>query len=62
MDRPNNNDKYNYINFVEFINKIEKLGNQNKEIFIEDRFELNGGEYKFTYDEDFDEFKFIKVN
>lgn len=60
--RPNKDDKYNYINFVEFINKVEKLGNQNKEIFIEDRFELNGGEYKFTYDEDFDEFKFIKVN
>ena len=49
--RPNNNDKYNYINFVEFINKIERLGNQNKEIFVEDRFELNGGKYKFTYDE-----------
>ena len=33
--RPNKNDKYNYINFVEFINKIQKLGSQNKEIYIE---------------------------
>ena len=30
--RPNKNDKYNYINFVEFVNKIQKLGSQNKEV------------------------------
>lgn len=56
--RPNKNDKYNYINFVEFINKIQKLGNQNKEIYIEDRSGSKNSKYKLVYDEDFEEFKF----
>ncbi|MCU9811670.1 DNA phosphorothioation-dependent restriction protein DptF [Paraclostridium sp. AKS81] len=56
--RPNKNDKYNYINFVEFINKIQKLGNQNKEIYIEDRSGSKSSKYKLVYDEDFEEFKF----
>ncbi|WP_052952104.1 DNA phosphorothioation-dependent restriction protein DptF [Paraclostridium benzoelyticum] len=56
--RPNKNDKYNYINFVEFINKIQKLGNQNKEIYIEDRSGSKNLKYKLVYDEDFEEFKF----
>ena len=56
--RPNKNDKYNYINFTEFINKIQKLGNQNKEIYIEDRLGYKNSKYKLVYDEDFEEFKF----
>lgn len=56
--RPNKNDKYNYINFVEFINKIQQLGNQNKEVYIEDRSGSKNSKYKLVYDEDFEEFKF----
>lgn len=57
--RPNKNDKYNYISFVEFINKIQKLGNQDKEVYIEDRSGCKISKYKLVYDEDFEEFKFI---
>ena len=46
--RPNKNDKYNYINFVEFINKIQKLGSQNKEIYIEDKQAFGRFEFKST--------------
>lgn len=60
--RPNKNDKYNYINFVEFINKIQKLGRQNKEIYIEDRLGSIVSNYKLVYDEDFEEFKFKNTN
>ncbi|MEG2868852.1 MAG: DNA phosphorothioation-dependent restriction protein DptF [Terrisporobacter sp.] len=57
--RPNKNDKYNYISFVEFINKIQKLGNQDKEVYIEDRSGSKISKYRLVYDEDFEEFKFI---
>lgn len=60
--RPNTNDKYNYINFVEFINKIQNLGEQDKYIYIEDRLGSTISNYKLTYDEDFEEFKFKNTN
>jgi DNA phosphorothioation-dependent restriction protein DptF len=60
--RPNKNDKYNYINFVEFINKIQKLGNQNKEVYIEDKLGSSTSNYKLIYNKDFDIFEFINTN
>ncbi|SNS20339.1 DNA phosphorothioation-dependent restriction protein DptF [Anaerovirgula multivorans] len=59
--RPNKKDKHNYISFVEFIQKIKKLGNQNKELLIEDR---NGNEtrrFKLTYNKSFDEYRFTEI-
>jgi DNA phosphorothioation-dependent restriction protein DptF len=60
--RPNKNDKYNYINFVEFINKIQKLGNQNKEVYIEDKLGSSTFKYKLVYNKEFGEFEFINTN
>ena len=60
--RPNKNDKYNYINFVEFINKIQKLGSQNKEIYIEDKQGLGVSNYKLVYKQAFGRFEFKSTN
>lgn len=56
--RPNKNDKYNYINFVEFINKIQNLGTQNKEVYIVDRSGSKNSKYKLTYDKMSEKFNF----
>ena len=56
--RPNKNDKYNYINFVEFINKIQKLGNQNKKVYIEDKQGIGNPNYVLIYKSEFDMFEF----
>jgi DNA phosphorothioation-dependent restriction protein DptF len=60
--RPNKTDKYNYINFVEFINKIIKLGNQSKEVTIEDRSGNTSSKYKLVYDKNFESYKFESIN
>ena len=60
--RPNKNYKYNYINFVEFINKIQKLGSQNKEIYIEDKQGLGVSNYKLVYKQAFGRFEFKSTN
>ena len=60
--RPNKNDKYNYINFVEFINKIQKLGSQNNEIYIEDKQGLGVSNYKLVYKQAFGRFEFKSTN
>lgn len=60
--RPNKNDKYNYINFVEFVNKIQKLGSQNKEIYIEDKEGLGTSNYRLVYNQEFEVFEFKNIN
>jgi len=59
--RPNSKDKNNYINFVEFMQKIERLGNQNKEVIIEDQFGDETSRFKLTYNKNFNKFKFTTV-
>ena len=60
--RPNKNDKYNYINFVEFVNKIQKLGSQSKEIYIEDKQGLSISNYRLVYNQEFEVFEFKSTN
>ena len=60
--RPNKNDKYNYINFVEFVNKIQKLGSQNKEVYIEDKEGLGTSNYRLVYNQEFEVFEFKSTN
>ena len=60
--RPNKNDKYNYINFVEFVNKIQKLGSQNKEVYIEDKEGLGTSNYRLVYNQEFEVFEFKNIN
>lgn len=59
--RPNKTDKYNYINFAEFINKIIKLGSQSKEVSIEDRSGNIYSNYKLIYDKNFESYKFESI-
>ena len=59
--RPNKKDKQNFINFVEFMNKVLLLGEQDKELRFEQKF---GGDllgFKLSYDEDFEEYKFVRA-
>ena len=60
--RHNKNDKYNYINFVEFVNKIQKLGSQNKEVYIEDKEGLGTSNYRLVYNQEFEVFEFKSTN
>ncbi|WP_212935794.1 DNA phosphorothioation-dependent restriction protein DptF [Bacillus hominis] len=54
--RPNKKDKEDCIQFVEFVDKIMKLGNREKELlFVQSN---ENGMFKLTYDEDFEEFTF----
>lgn len=54
--RPNRKDKENYIQFVEFIDKVMQFGNRKKELlFIDGRTDLM---FKLSYDEDYEEFTF----
>lgn len=60
--RPNIKDKYKYIQFVEFMDKIMLLGEQKKELTFES---LDGQEpkvYKLTFDDQFEEYKFTVVS
>ncbi|QDR81799.1 DNA phosphorothioation-dependent restriction protein DptF [Sporomusa termitida] len=59
--RPNRKDKNDFINFVEFIDKILKLGNQNKELFIEDRLE-NKRQFKLVFDSEFEQYSFEEMS
>lgn len=60
--RPNKNDKYNYINFVEFVNRIQRLGNQNKEVYIEDKQGIGMYNYRLVYNHEFEVFEFKSAN
>lgn len=54
--RPNKKDREDCIQFVEFIDKLMKLGDRDKELLF---VQLDGnGMFKLTYDEDFEEFTF----
>lgn len=54
--RPNKKDKEDCIQFVEFVDKIMKLGNREKELlFVQSN---ENGMFRLTYDEDFEEFTF----
>ncbi|MCF6796625.1 DNA phosphorothioation-dependent restriction protein DptF [Bacillus sp. ET1] len=54
--QPNKKDKEDCIQFIEFIDKVMKLGNKDKELLF---VQLQGKKrFKLTYDEDFEEFTF----
>lgn len=55
--RPNKRDKNSYINFVEFVNKILKLGTHNKELILQER-SGNRKSFKLAYDADFEQYSF----
>lgn len=61
--RPNKKDKSNYVNFVEFMEKALELGEQNKELFFEEKmgFANNVGKYRLRYDDEFENYSFVEM-
>ncbi|WP_139490100.1 DNA phosphorothioation-dependent restriction protein DptF [Brevibacillus dissolubilis] len=56
--RPNKNDKLQFIKFVEFINKLNRFGEQHKELLFEERQGAKKVKYVLQYDESFDRYSF----
>lgn len=59
--RPNKKDKQNFINYMEFMNKVLLLGEQDKELKFEQKFSGNILRFKLSYNEDFEEYKFVRA-
>lgn len=59
--RPNKKDKQDFISFMEFMNKVVLLGEQDKELKFEQKFGGDILKFKLSYDEDFEEYKFVRV-
>lgn len=59
--RPNKKDKNHFINFIEFINKIESVGSQKDSLtFVEKNREENK-KYKLEYNEEYEEYRFVEM-
>lgn len=60
--RPNKRDKMNFINFNEFVSQILELGNQNQELYFEDRNSETPKKYRFSFDKDFGQYEFREMS
>lgn len=59
--RPNKKDKNRFIKFIEFINKIEETGSQNKELLFTEKNRENNKQFKLEYDEEFETYRFVEM-
>lgn len=59
--RPNKKDKNQFINFVDFINKVEEAGSQNEELIFSEKNTENNRQFKLEYDEEFETYKFMEI-
>ncbi|MDQ6423054.1 DNA phosphorothioation-dependent restriction protein DptF [Paenibacillus sp. LHD-117] len=59
--RPNKNDKLQFINFVDFINKLSELGNGHEEIIVEEVQTASKKKFSLSYDNTFENYKFMVV-
>ncbi|WP_193726670.1 DNA phosphorothioation-dependent restriction protein DptF [Paenibacillus guangzhouensis] len=59
--RPNKNDKLQFINFVDFINKLSELGNGREEIIFEEVHSASKSRYSLSYDNIFENYTFTVV-
>ena len=58
---PNKKDKNQFINFVEFMKKIESLGTKNKKLIFTEKNRKTNRKYKLEYNSDFDEYSFVEI-
>lgn len=58
--RPNKKDKYDYISFVDFLERILKFGNQDKELIIQSK-SSDATRYRLSYDAEFDQYSFEEI-
>lgn len=59
--RPNKKDKFQFIKFVEFINKLSSAGNQKEEIVFESKQFGKTTRYRLKYDETFEQYSFMET-
>lgn len=59
--RPNKKDKFQFIKFVEFIEKLNHSGNKKNEIVFESKQFGKSTRYRLQYDETFDQYSFMET-
>lgn len=59
--RPNKKDKSDFINFIEFINKIEDTGSKDKELIFTEKNRSENKRYKLEYDNEFECYRFLEI-
>ena len=59
--RPNKKDKNQFIKFIEFMNKIESAGSQNKELIFTEKNRDNNKKFKLEYDDEFEIYRFMEI-
>ena len=59
--RPNKKDRNRFINFIEYMKKLENLGSQKEQIFITEKNRDENRKYKLEYDEEFDQYRFLEI-
>lgn len=59
--KANRKDKNNFVCFVQFIDNIIALGEQDKELIFEEKLGDERHKYKLSYDEEFDQYSFERI-
>ena len=59
--RPNKKDKKHYIKFIEFINKNEGSGSQNKKLTFTEKNKDKNRKYRLEFDEEFEIYRFVEI-
>ncbi|MBC5629473.1 DNA phosphorothioation-dependent restriction protein DptF [Clostridium sp. NSJ-6] len=59
--RPNKNDKNHFINFIEFINKLESIGSQDEKLVFTEKNREDNKKYKLEYNDEFEEYRFVEM-
>lgn len=59
--RPNKKDKNQFVNFIEFINKLEEAGSQNQKLIFTEKNREQNKKYKLEYDSEFKFYRFMEI-
>ncbi|WP_270474718.1 DNA phosphorothioation-dependent restriction protein DptF [Clostridium cochlearium] len=59
--RPNKKDKNQFIKFIEFINKLEKIGSQREKLIFTEKNRESNRKYKLEYDTEFQFYRFVEI-
>lgn len=59
--RPNKKDKFQFVKFVEFIDRLSRLGNQREEIVFESKHFGKSTRYCLKYDATFEQYSFMEM-
>ena len=59
--KPNRKDKNNFINFIEFINKIEIAGSQKDKLIFTEKNKEENKQFRLEYDAEFEFYRFVEI-